>query len=91
MEQITRGEIVRVGIDLAKHVIQVHAVDSAGRVVAEGDVVAQTEFVLHTMGTALQILLGFVGTLTLAIGGIRIQVPENEAADAKEFLASDAP
>jgi transposase len=34
MEQITRGEIVRVGVDLAKHVIQVHAVDSAGRVVA---------------------------------------------------------
>jgi transposase len=34
MEQITRGQIVRVGVDLAKHVIQVHAVDSAGRVVA---------------------------------------------------------
>ncbi len=29
-------------------------IDGAGRVVAEGDVVAQTEFVLHTMGTALQ-------------------------------------
>jgi len=33
MEQITRGQIVRVGVDLAKHVIQVHAVDGAGRVV----------------------------------------------------------
>jgi len=27
---------------------------------------------------------------TLAIGGIRIQVPENEADDAKEFLAAPA-
>jgi hypothetical protein len=27
---------------------------------------------------------------TLAIGGIRIQVPENEAADAVEFLAAPA-
>ncbi len=27
---------------------------------------------------------------TLAIGGIRIQVPENEAAEAKEFLAAPA-
>lgn len=34
MEQITRGEIVRVGVDLAKHVIQVHAVDARGCVVA---------------------------------------------------------
>ena len=33
MEQITRGELVRVGVDLAKHVIQVHAVDGGGRVV----------------------------------------------------------
>lgn len=37
VEQITRGEaagqIVRVGADLAKRVIQVHAVDEAGRVV----------------------------------------------------------
>ena len=33
MEQITRGEIVRVGVDLAKHVIQVHGVDAVGRVV----------------------------------------------------------
>ena len=37
MEQITRtdaaGQIVRVGADLAKRVIQVHAVDAAGRVV----------------------------------------------------------
>ena len=41
MEQITRGgaqreaargEAVRVGVDLAKRVIQVHAVDAAGRV-----------------------------------------------------------
>ena len=36
MEQITRvsarGEAVRVGVDLAKRVIQVHAVDGAGRV-----------------------------------------------------------
>jgi transposase len=33
VEQITRGEIVRVGVDLAKHVIQVHGVDTQGRVV----------------------------------------------------------
>ena len=33
MEQITRGAVVRVGVDLAKRVIQVHAVDAAGRVV----------------------------------------------------------
>ena len=36
MEQITRavvrGEAVRVGVDLAKRVIQVHAVDAAGQV-----------------------------------------------------------
>jgi len=34
VQQITRGEIVRVGVDLAKHVIQVHGVDAMGRVVA---------------------------------------------------------
>ena len=34
MEQITRGAAVRVGADLAKQLIQVHAVDAAGRVVA---------------------------------------------------------
>ena len=34
MSDITRGEIVRVGVDLAKRVIQVHAVDATGRVVA---------------------------------------------------------
>ena len=38
MEQITRpairGEAVRVGVDLAKRVIQVHAVDGAGNVVS---------------------------------------------------------
>ena len=33
MEQITGTPIVRVGVDLAKRVIQVHAVDGAGRVV----------------------------------------------------------
>lgn len=33
MGEITRGEIVRVGVDLAKRVIQGHAVDAAGRVV----------------------------------------------------------
>ena len=33
MSEITRGAIVRVGVDLAKRVIQVHAVDAAGRVV----------------------------------------------------------
>jgi transposase len=32
VEQITRGQAVRVGVDLAKRVIQVHAVDDAGRV-----------------------------------------------------------
>jgi transposase len=38
VEQITRGgvagEVVRVGVDLAKRVLQVHAVDAQGRVVA---------------------------------------------------------
>ena len=38
MEQITRavvrGVAVRVGVDLAKRVIQVHAVDGAGHVIA---------------------------------------------------------
>lgn len=33
MEQITRQAIVRVGVDLAKRVIQVHALDATGRVV----------------------------------------------------------
>ena len=33
MEQITRAAIVRVGVDLAKRVIQVHAVDETGHVV----------------------------------------------------------
>ena len=33
MSEITRGFIVRVGVDLAKRVIQVHAVDASGRVV----------------------------------------------------------
>jgi transposase len=28
MSEITRGEVVRVGVDLAKRVIQVHAVDA---------------------------------------------------------------
>jgi transposase len=30
MQQITRGQAVRVGVDLAKRVIQVHGVDAAG-------------------------------------------------------------
>ena len=33
MSEIARGEIVRAGVDLAKHAIQVHAVDANGRVV----------------------------------------------------------
>ena len=33
MTEVTRGFIARVGVDLAKRVIQVHAVDAAGRVV----------------------------------------------------------
>ncbi len=33
MEKVTRGQAVRVGVDLAKRVIQVHAVDARGRVV----------------------------------------------------------
>jgi transposase len=32
VENVTRGRAVRVGVDLAKRVIQVHAVDAAGRV-----------------------------------------------------------
>ena len=31
MNEITRAPIVRVGVDLAKQVIQVHAVDASGR------------------------------------------------------------
>ena len=34
MSEITRALIARVGVDLAKNVIQVHAVDGAGRRVA---------------------------------------------------------
>ena len=34
MSEITRAAIARVGVDLAKNVIQVHAVDGAGRRVA---------------------------------------------------------
>ena len=34
VEQVNASAIVRVGVDLAKRVIQVHAVDAAGRVVA---------------------------------------------------------
>ncbi len=33
MSEVTRGLIVRVGVDLAKRVIQVHAVDANGRLV----------------------------------------------------------
>ena len=33
MDETTRGFVTRVGVDLAKRVIQVHAVDAAGRVV----------------------------------------------------------
>jgi transposase len=33
MSNVTRGEIARVGVDLAKRVIQVHAVDAAGHVI----------------------------------------------------------
>jgi transposase len=37
MAEITRALMARVGVDLAKNVIQVHAVDAAGaRVVARG-------------------------------------------------------
>ena len=31
MTEITRATIVRVGVDIAKQVIQVHAVDASGR------------------------------------------------------------
>lgn len=41
--EITRGAIVRVGVDLAKRVIQVHAVDAAGRVVT-AKALAQDKF-----------------------------------------------
>ena len=34
MSEITRGEVVRVGVDLAKRVLQVNAVDAAGRMVS---------------------------------------------------------
>lgn len=47
MEQITRGEfgrvVVRVGVDLAKRVIQVHAVDAAGRLLT-GRALARDKF-----------------------------------------------
>ncbi len=48
MEQITRavvrGEAVRVGVDLAKRVIQVHAVDAAGQVLC-GRALARDKFI----------------------------------------------
>ena len=48
MEQITRGEcsrvVVRVGVDLAKRVIQVHAVDAAGRLLT-GRALARERFI----------------------------------------------
>jgi transposase len=34
MDKVIREGVVRVGVDLAKHVIQVHAVDAAGRVLS---------------------------------------------------------
>jgi transposase len=34
MDEIARAPIVRVGVDLAKQVIQVHAMDASGRRVA---------------------------------------------------------
>ena len=48
MEQITRGEcgrvVVRVGVDLAKRVLQVHAVDAAGKLVT-GRTLARDRFI----------------------------------------------
>ena len=44
MEQVTRGQAVRVGVDLAKRVIQVHAVDVGGRVVT-GRALARDKFI----------------------------------------------
>ncbi len=48
MEQITRGEfgrvIVRVGVDLAKRVIQVHAVDAGGQLLT-GRALARDKFI----------------------------------------------
>ena len=44
MDKITRGQAVRVGVDLAKRVIQVHAVDSGGRVLTSR-VLARDRFV----------------------------------------------
>src|SRR5437899_163290 len=37
MSEVTRGLIVRVGVDLAKRVIQVHAVDASGRAGGQAD------------------------------------------------------
>ena len=39
------SEIARVGVDLAKHVIQVHAVDASGKVVA-AKALARDKFVV---------------------------------------------
>jgi transposase len=36
MTEITRALMVRVGVDIAKQVIQVHAVDAAGRKLVSG-------------------------------------------------------
>ena len=48
MNQITRaqsrGEVVRVGVDLSKRVIQVHAVDAAGQVLC-GRALARDKFI----------------------------------------------
>ena len=43
MSEITRGQAVRVGVDLAKRVIQVHAVDGSGQVLA-GRALARDKF-----------------------------------------------
>ncbi len=55
MEQITGRQIVRVGVDLAKRVIQVHAVDAAGRVVTRaGSDPRQVPALVHTTAVGVR-------------------------------------
>ena len=44
MDKVIREGVVRVGVDLAKHVIQVHGVDAAGRVLTNKPI-ARAKFI----------------------------------------------
>lgn len=66
MEQITRGQIVRVGVDLAKRVIQVHGVDGDGRTV-----VAKARSCATALNSATRSSSRTDGAIPLTIRGAR--------------------